>query len=129
MNRSDFALRAAVATDRRALFPLGEVSTTRAAFDRLRALGLDPSDLIARHQAGDWGDIDDADVAMNEESLHEKQRFFSSYEIEEERFWVLTTANRSSTTVFLPGDSAPDPPLANLSREGRRRRVTHLIQS
>jgi hypothetical protein len=117
MKRRDFVVRAAVATERRALFPLGEVTTTRSALERLHALELEPSDLIARHQVGDWGDIDDADVAMNEESLHEKQRFFSSYEIEDERFWVLTTANHSSTTVFLPGDPAPDAPPADPSRE------------
>jgi hypothetical protein len=47
---------------------------------------------------------------MNEGSLEEKQRFFSSYEIEEERFWVLTMADRSVTIVFLPGGPT-DPPL------------------
>ena len=119
MKRSDFVLRATVATDRRALFSLGEVSTTRSAFKKLYALGLKPSDLIVRHQTGDWGDIDDADHAMNEESLHEKQRFFSSYEIEKERFWVLTTADRSRTIVFLPGIPS-DPPAADPPRRGQR---------
>jgi uncharacterized protein affecting Mg2+/Co2+ transport len=57
---------------------------------------------------------------MNEESSDEEHRFLSSYDIEAERFWVLTSpdrsrtwvltkANRSSTTFFLPGDAAPDP--------------------
>jgi hypothetical protein len=108
MKRSDFVLRAAMATELRALFPLGEVSTTRFAFDRLHALGLEPSDLIARHQVGDWGDVDDGDRAMNVESLYEEQRL-SEYEIDEERFWVLTTADRSHTIVFLPGHALPDP--------------------
>jgi hypothetical protein len=129
MKRRDFVLRAAVATERRALFALGEVSTTRSALERLHALGLEPSDLIARHQVGDWGDIDDADVAMNEESLHEKQRFFSSYDIEEERFWVLTSADHSRTIVFLPGDSPPERPPADPSPKTRTRRGAHLIQS
>ena len=118
MKRSDFVLRTDMASERSARFPLGKVSTTRSAFDRLHALGLEPSDLIARHQVGDWGDVDDADLAMNEESLNEEQRFFSAYEIEAERFWVLTSADHSSTIVFLPGDSAPDPPPARPSREG-----------
>ena len=108
MNRSDFALRAAIATERRARFRVGEVSTTGSAFERLHALGLEPSDLIARHQVGDWGDVDDGDRAMSEESLYEEQRL-SAYEIDEERFWVLTTADRSHTIVFLPGDPLPDP--------------------
>jgi hypothetical protein len=107
MKRSDFVLRAAMATELRARFPLGEVSTTRLAVNRLHALGLEPSDLIARHQVGDWGDVDDGDCAMNEESLREEQRL-SAYEIDEERFWVLTTANRSHTIVFLPGDALLD---------------------
>ena len=118
MRRRDFVLRAAMAGEKIARFPLGEVNTTRSAFERLHALGLEPSDLIARHQVGDWGDVDDADLAMNEESLKEEQRFFSAYEIEAERFWVLTSADRSSTIVFLPGDSALDPPPASPSREG-----------
>ena len=119
MKRRDFVLRAAMACERGARFPLGEVSTARSAFERLHALALEPSDLIARHQVGDWGDVDDADFAMNEESLNEEQRFFSVYEIEAERFWVLTSADRSSTIVFLPGDSAPDPPPARRSLKGR----------
>jgi hypothetical protein len=102
-----------VATERRARFTLGEVTTTRSALERLHALGLDPTDLLARHQVGDWGDLDDADYAMNEESLHEEQRFFSAYEIESERFWVVTAPDRSSTIVFLPGDAPPDPPPAD----------------
>jgi hypothetical protein len=119
MKLSDFVLRTAMASERSARFPLGEVSTTRSAFERLHALGLEPSDLIARHQVGDWGDVDDADLAMNEESLNETQRFFSVYEIEAERFWVLTSADRSTTIVFLPGNSAPDPPPARCSLKGR----------
>ena len=127
MRRSDFMRRAAVASDRPALFTLGETSTTRSALERLHALGLKPSDLIVRHQTGDWGDVDEADYALNEESLHEKQRFFSSYEIEKERFWVLTTADRSRTIVFLPG-GPPDPPPADLQAGGKDEEL-HLIQS
>jgi hypothetical protein len=122
-----------MATERRARFPLGEVSTTRSAFERLHALGLETSDLIARHQAGDWGDVDDRDRARNEESLCKEQRFFSSYDIEEERFWVLTTADRSrtwvlttanpsSTMVFLPGDEPPGRPPAGGYQRGAKTR-------
>ncbi len=120
MERSEFLHRVATAAERRALFPLGEMSITSAAFEKLEALGLEAVHLIARHHTGDWGDVDGADRAMNEESLHEKQRFFSSYEIEQERFWVLTTADRSRTIVFLPGDAAPDPPPAEPSQQGAR---------
>jgi len=109
MKRGDFLRRSALAMKRCALFPLGDVSTNRSALKRLDALGLKPSNLIVRHQTGDWGNVDDTDVAMNEESLHEEQRFFSAYEIEAERFWVVTAADRSSTIVFLPGDALPDP--------------------
>ena len=125
MKRKDFVLRAAMASEGSARFPLGEVSTTRSAFERLHGLGLEPSDLIARHQVGDWGDVDAADLAMNEESLSEEQRFFSAYEIEAERFWVLTSADRSSTIVFLPGDSAPNPPPAKRSLQ-RRNDAKHI---
>jgi hypothetical protein len=131
MNQSEFVLCSAMAAGRRARFPLGEVRTTPSAFERLQALELEPSNLLARHQVGDWGDVADTDRARNEESFREGQRFFSSYHIEKERFWVLTTADRSRTwvlakadrsspMVFLSGDATPDPPPANPSRKGGR---------
>lgn len=120
MNRSDFVRRVAVASDRQALFPLGDVSITLLASRRLAALGLKPADLIVRHQAGDWGEIDQQDRAMNEQSLRERQRFFSSYEIEAERFWVLTAADRSSTVICLPVDPTPDTPPASPSPDEER---------
>ena len=122
MRRSDFVLRTAMATERCARFPLGEVSTTRSAFERLHALGLAPADLIARHQAGDWGDVDDRNRARNEESLCKEKRFLSSYDIEEERFWVLTTASPSRTMAFLPGDEPPGRPPAGAYQRGAKTR-------
>ena len=69
---------------------------------------LDPADVleaIHRHSIGDWGDIDDQDKAENELSLEQGFRVLSSYKDKHEtKFWIITEADRSATTVLLPED-------------------------
>lgn len=84
-------------------FELGRVVATP------RALGtLPPEDVrtaLARHAAGDWGEVGQADWAENELSLREGFRLLSVYEDRNgARFWVITEADRSSTTVLLPSE-------------------------
>jgi len=60
---------------------------------------------IQRHQAGDWGDLDDEDLAANERALIEGTRILSAYTAANgTKFWIITEADRSATTVLLPGD-------------------------
>ena len=59
---------------------------------------------LARHAGGDWGDLDPADVAENELSLRHGFRLFSAYGQGDRRFWIITEADRSVTTVLLPDD-------------------------
>jgi hypothetical protein len=56
MKRSEFPHQVARAAERRALFPLGEMSITRSALERLEALRLEAVHLIARHHTGDGAD-------------------------------------------------------------------------
>jgi hypothetical protein len=86
-------------------FPLGQVVMTR------NALGTLPSDdvqaALARHAAGDWGDVCEEDRQENELSLKEGFRLFSVYHTTEtppRKFWIITEADRSATTVLLPED-------------------------
>jgi hypothetical protein len=69
---------------------------------------LTPEDLlrgIRRHQAGDWGDVDEHDWQENELSLKEGLRLLSVYHSARGlKFWVITEANRSVTTVLMPED-------------------------
>lgn len=60
--------------------------------------------LVRRHLSGDWGDVDAADATANEHALTHGERILSSYAVKGERLWVLTEADRSSTTVLTPGE-------------------------
>jgi len=60
---------------------------------------------IGRHLSGDWGDLDAEDRAANEVALTIGERVLSAYALHGgERIWVITEADRSSTTVLLPSE-------------------------
>jgi hypothetical protein len=60
---------------------------------------------IRRHQAGDWGDVDEDDKAANERALTEKTRLMSVYySASGVKFWIITEADRRATTVLMPED-------------------------
>ena len=60
---------------------------------------------IQRHQAGDWGDVSEEDRQENELSLKHGFRLLSAYHAANGiKFWVITEADRSATTVLLPED-------------------------
>src|ERR1017187_1113674 len=42
-------------------FPLGHIVATPGALEAFRASGNDPLAYLARHLAGDWGDVDEHD--------------------------------------------------------------------
>jgi len=73
------------------------------------ALNQIPSDEIlcalARHARGDWGDLDAEDRNSNERALKLGGRLFSEYySLQKIKFWIITEADRSATTVLLPED-------------------------
>ena len=64
---------------------------------------------LYRHQRGDWGNLTQEDVTENEKSLQQGFRIFSAYNVEAKnagsnaiKIWVITEADRSTTTVMLP---------------------------
>lgn len=66
---------------------------------------------LARHLNGDWGDVCNADRRANDQALRNGTRLLSVYHTKpaEERennirFWIITEADRSATTVLLPSD-------------------------
>jgi hypothetical protein len=83
-------------------FPLGQLVVTRNAADRLTPAEIGRG--LDRHAAGEWGDLDPEDIAENELALREGFRLFSAYGQGERRFWIITEADRSVTTVLLPDD-------------------------
>lgn len=84
-------------------FSLGQIVATRGALRALGEAGQDPMLFVARHQAGDWGEIPDEDRQENELSLQQGFRLLSAYQTANgERIWVITEADRSATTILLP---------------------------
>lgn len=60
---------------------------------------------LARHQTGDWGDVCEDDRRENELSLEKGLRLHSVYHAHNGvKFWIITEADRSSTTVLMPED-------------------------
>jgi hypothetical protein len=86
------------------LFALGFVCATPHALEVLTPEEIRRA--VARHSRGDWGDLDKDDWTENEEALRHGSRLFSVYPVERGngRFWVITEADRSVTTVLMPSD-------------------------
>jgi hypothetical protein len=84
-------------------FPLGQTVITRNAQKQLH-----PADIpiaLGRHAAGDWGDVCEADRRENELSVNQRLRLLSVYRDRNGvKFWIITEADRSATTVLLPED-------------------------
>jgi hypothetical protein len=84
-------------------FPLGQTVITPNARDHLH-----PEDTLAaltRHASGDWGEICETDREENELSLVQGFRLLSAYRDRTGRkFWIITEADRSATTILLPED-------------------------
>lgn len=81
---------------------LGRIVMTANAYRQLPAVAVVKA--LHRHAAGDWGEVCDDDRKENELSLKEGFRLLSVYGAGEGRFWIITEADRSVTTVLLPQD-------------------------
>ena len=84
-------------------FPLGKVVITATAKDALHP--EDVGQALSRHASGDWGEVDEHDRRENEVSLDQGLRLLSVYHDRDKRkFWIITEADRSATTILLPED-------------------------
>jgi hypothetical protein len=87
------------------LFALGQVVATRGAFNAMNKLGISANNLIFRHVTGDWGDLCESDQRQNVIAVNSSMRIFSSYQINDDgKIWIITEADRSSTTLLLPSE-------------------------
>lgn len=87
------------------LFPLGEVFLTVGAQDTLEDSCQIPNEFLAKHQTGDWGIVGKDDWRENDFSIKKGFRILSAYKtLRGVKIWVITEANRSSTTVLLPSE-------------------------
>ena len=85
------------------LFRLGTLVATPGALALLREFALAPIDFLIRHRHGDWGDLVEHDIEANRIALRRSRRLLSSYDLGGgKKLWVITEADRSSTTLLLP---------------------------
>lgn len=60
---------------------------------------------LRRHFVGDWGEVDEEDWKANDQALKDGSRILSAFTTEGgTKFWVITEADRSTTTILLPED-------------------------
>jgi hypothetical protein len=84
-------------------FPLGRMVATPGALNAFRSSGDVPLFYLARHVAGDWGDVPPEDATENEISVEQGHRILSAYRLKDQtRIWIITEADRTSTTILLP---------------------------
>ena len=84
-------------------FQLGSLVATPGALQALEQAGQSPMEFLQRHAAGDWGEVDAHDKAENEYSLQQGFRLLSAYRLADgTKIWIITEADRSSTTLLLP---------------------------
>ena len=83
-------------------FSLGQLAITANASVRLSTEEVLTA--LRRHACGDWGDLCPEDTLANDAALLEGGRLFSAYGQGKDRFWVITEADYSVTTVLLPAD-------------------------
>lgn len=83
-------------------FTLGKLVATPGAIRKAQEMGSPILRLIARHVSGDWGDMTEGDKQANEDALTNGGRILSAYVVDGVKFWIITEADRSSTTILLP---------------------------
>jgi len=85
------------------LFSLGQLCATPAALEVLTPEDIQSA--LARHLRGDWGDVCQEDKELNNMALLSDTRLLSAYKTPSgKKFWIITEADRSLTTVLLPED-------------------------
>ena len=85
------------------LFPLGQIVATPGAVDALEDAQEEVTAYIQKHVTGDWSEMSEEDQQENAFSVDKILRVFSSYTLLSGAvLWVITEADRSSTTVLLP---------------------------
>ena len=87
-----------------AKFPLGQVCFTRGALENSPVLDA-AADALERHARGDWGVVGADDWRENDFAVTDGARILSAYvDGKGTRFWVITEADRSATTILLPDE-------------------------
>lgn len=81
----------------------GRLVATPNALDSLNV--FDVQEALERHINCDWGDVSPADWCSNNAAVKNGLRIRSAYkDSADTKFWIITEADRSYTTILLPSD-------------------------
>ncbi|TWT59710.1 hypothetical protein [Rubinisphaera italica] len=84
-------------------FPPGQIVITPNALAQLPHAEVFTA--LTRHLTGDWRDCSSEDRQANERALESGGRVFSVYHsADQQRFWIITEADHTLTTVLMPDD-------------------------
>jgi hypothetical protein len=90
----------------KSVIELGQVVATPGALRALETADAGPFTgllLLARHQAGDWGNVDAEDRSANDRAVTTGDRILSAYVLDDgTKLWIITERDRSVTTILLP---------------------------
>lgn len=82
---------------------IGQIVITPTALEVLSR--RDVNKALVRHLRGDWGDVEEEDWKANNWAVNNDERVLSAYHSSDGvKFWIITEADRSKTTVLLPKD-------------------------
>ena len=85
-------------------FELGKIVITADANKVLDNVSV-AKIFLERYLKGDWGNLCEDDKQLNEDALKNGDRIFASYtDTNGTKFWIITDADRSYTTILLPED-------------------------
>ena len=93
-----------------AKFPLGRLAATPGALEAMAVSGQTAEFFIAKHLAGDWGEVGAEDWQLNDAAVRDGSRLLSVYRtLKGVRLYVITEAVdengiRGATTILLPED-------------------------
>ncbi len=94
-----------IANNKKPRFALGQVVATPGALEALESNGQTAMELLQRHVVLDPGELDEEDQQTNEEAVTNGERVLSSYLLRDgTKMWVITEADRSSSTLLLPDE-------------------------
>jgi hypothetical protein len=100
-----FRRKLEVLNEKPVLFPLGNVYMTIGARETLEESNQLPNEFLAQHQSGNWGLICNDDKKENDFSVKNGFRILSAYKTNNDtKIWIITEADRSSTTLLLPSE-------------------------
>lgn len=84
-------------------FKLGTVVQTPGARDTLNEFAK--LGALQRYQRCDWGEVSDEDWDINDAAVVAGDRILAAYrDANGTRFWIITEADRSHTTILLPDE-------------------------